>query len=145
MKVSSGGSIAFVFSLLSLQSPLQSPCSTSNPSSPIADRSLVLVPTPHAALQGPQSDQFFQLRFTSVPPLDLLLRHVPGTPLQAPGCEQQPGKAVWSTIHSSPRHSRPLVVEKFHRDNSHAGNDKGDYGDCDDNAPSALASSPRFL
>merc|ERR1712088_1034852 len=109
MKVSSGGSIAFVFSLLSLQSPLQSPCSTSNPSSPVADRSLVLVPSPHAALQGPQSDQFCQLRLTSVPPLDLLLRHVPGTPLQAPGCEQQAGKAVWSTMHSSPRHSRPLA------------------------------------
>ena len=30
-------------------------------------------------------------------------------PLQAPGCEQQAGKAVWSTMHSSPRHSRPLA------------------------------------
>ena len=32
-------------------------------------------------------------------------------PLQAPGCEQQPGKAVWSTIHCSPRHSRPLKMK----------------------------------
>ena len=31
-------------------------------------------------LQGPHSVQSFQFRFTSVPPLDLLLRHVPGTP-----------------------------------------------------------------
>ena len=84
-------------------------------------------------LQAPHSLQSCHRRSTFVaPPLDLLLRrHTPGTPgqgsslrtfwvhkwiiccfelpLQAPGCEQQAGKAVWSTMHSSPRHSRPLA------------------------------------
>jgi len=112
MKVSSAfGSTAFVSSLSSRQSPWQSPCSTSNPSSPTADRRLVLEPSPQAALQAPHSLQSCHRRSTFVaPPLDLLLRrHTPGTPLQAPGCEQQAGKAVWSTMHSSPRHSRPLA------------------------------------
>ena len=36
----------------------------------------------HFYLQGPQSDQSCQLRSTSVPPVDLLLRHVPGTPIK---------------------------------------------------------------
>ena len=52
-------------------------------------------------------------------------------PLQAPGCEQQPGKAVWSTMHSSPRHSRPLVAEKIHCDYNHDGNDKDNYDNDD--------------
>ena len=49
-----------------------------------------------------------------------------GKPLQAPGCEQQPGKAVWSTIHSSPRHSRPLKMKiKMMNEDDNEDDDEG--------------------
>ena len=49
--------------------------------------------------------------------------------MQAPGCEQQAGKAVWSTMHSSPRHSRPLAYKSvYHYDHVDNNISKGDLG-----------------
>ena len=51
--------------------------------------------------------------------------------MQAPGCEQQAGKAVWSTMHSSPRHSRPLAYKSVnhydHVNNNISTDDVGNH------------------